>query len=105
MPNIREKKNKNGETISFDIRVYKGRDNTGKQLKPYIMTWKPSPNMTAKQIEKELNKQATLFEEQCKTGYIQDNKQTFAQYAEYVLALKERVITSYSIHYTKLYDG
>jgi len=95
MPSIREKKNKDGETISFEIRVYKGRDNTGKQLKPYIMTWKPSPNMTAKQIEKELNKQATLFEEQCKTGYIQDNKQTFAQYAEYVLALKERTGTKH----------
>ena len=95
MSNIREKKNKNGETISFEIRVYKGRDNTGKQLKPYTMTWKPSPNMTAKQIEKELNQQATLFEEQCKTGYIQDNKQTFAQYAEYVLALKERTGTKH----------
>jgi len=59
------------------------------------MTWKPSPNMTAKQIEKELDRQAHLFEEQCKTGYIQDNKQTFAQYAEYVLALKERTGTKH----------
>ena len=29
------------------------------------MTWKPEPNMTAKQIEKEVQRQATLFEERC----------------------------------------
>lgn len=89
MANITKRVGKNGE-LSFLIKVYKGRDISGKQLKPYVMTWKPSDNMTPKQIEKELQRQATLFEEQCKTGQISDNKQTFAQYAEYVINLKER---------------
>jgi len=32
------------------------------------MTWKPEPGMTAKQIEKELERQKILFEERCRTG-------------------------------------
>lgn len=90
MANIRPRKNKNGEIISYEIRVFKGRDENGKQLKPYVLTWKPLPNMTEKQIEKELNRQAVQFEEQCRQGYSLDNRQTFAQYAAYVVDLKER---------------
>lgn len=90
MANIRPRKNKYGEIISYEIRVFKGRDEKGKQLKPYVMTWKPAPNMTAKQIEKELNRQAVRFEEQCKQGFSLDNRQTFAQYSAYVIDLKER---------------
>lgn len=33
------------------------------------MTWKPEPKMTTKQIEKELNRQAVMFEEACNKGY------------------------------------
>lgn len=90
MANIRPRKNKNGEIISYEIRVFKGRDENGKQLKPYVMTWKPAPGMTAKQIDKELNRQAVTFEEQCRQGYSLDNRQTFSQYAGYVIDLKER---------------
>ena len=88
MANITSRKDKNGNIISYRIRIYKGRDQFGKQLKPYEMTWKPNKNMTAKQIEKELNRQATLFEEKCKHGLVSDGKQTFAEYAEYVMKLK-----------------
>ena len=31
-----------------------------------------------------------MFERQCREGYLSDGRQTFAQYAEYVLELKER---------------
>ena len=55
MPNITPRKNKNGEITSYTIRVYHGYDGAGKRLKPYTMSWKPAPNMTQKQIEKELN--------------------------------------------------
>lgn len=48
---------------SYKIIVSKGYDITGKQLRER-MTWTPSPGMTPRQIEKELNRQATLFEEQ-----------------------------------------
>jgi len=52
------------------------------------MSYKPAPHMTARQIEKELNRQAVQFEEQCRQGYSLDNRQTFAEYAEYVLKCK-----------------
>ena len=74
MASISTRKNKNGEIISYRIRVSRGYDVKGNKLKPYEMTYKPAPNMTAKQIEKELNKQAVMFEEQCKQGIIGKNK-------------------------------
>lgn len=89
MANITPRKNKDGVITSYTIRVYHGYDGAGKRLKPYTMSWKPAPGMTAKQIEKELNRQAVQFEEQCRAGYALDNRQTFAEYAEYVVNLKE----------------
>lgn len=58
MANITPRKNKDGVITSYTIRVYHGYDKTGKRLKPYTMSYKPDPNMTARQIEKELNRQA-----------------------------------------------
>lgn len=68
MPTITPRKNKDGEIISYTIRVYHGYDSKGKRLKPYSMTYKPAPKMTAKQIEKELQKISLEFEERCKKG-------------------------------------
>ncbi len=68
MANITPRKNKDGVITSYTIRVYHGYDGAGKRLKPYTMSYKPAPNMTARQIEKELNRQAVQFEEQCKNG-------------------------------------
>ena len=106
MPNITPRKNKNGEITSYTIRVYHGYDGAGNRLKPYTMSWKPAPNMTQKQIEKELNRQAVQFEEQCRNGYALDNKQTFAEYAEYVLKCKEEngIKTRTIESYTKLME-
>lgn len=53
---------------SFVIRVSCGYDTKGKQVYQ-SMTWKPDPGMTKKQIEKEVNRQAVLFEEKCKNGF------------------------------------
>ena len=50
---------------SYIIRVSCGYDVKGKQIRQ-SMTWTPLPNMTKKQIEKELIRQATLFEESVK---------------------------------------
>ena len=54
---------------SFEIKVSCGYGVDGKQRAQY-KTWKPEPNMTPKQIEKEVNRQAVLFEEACKKGQI-----------------------------------
>lgn len=70
MASITERKNKSGEIISYTIRVYRGYDSAGKRLKPYTMTYKPESGMTPKQIEKELNRRAVQFEDECKTGLV-----------------------------------
>ncbi len=73
MASINPRKNKNGEVISYTIRVYQGYDSAGNRLKPHTISYKPAPGMTAKQIEKELSRQAVQFEEQCKNGLTSSN--------------------------------
>lgn len=90
MANIQPRKNKDGEIISYSIRVHKGRDANGSQLKPYCMTWIVPDGWSKSKIEKELNSQTVLFEQKCKEGIVADNKQTFERYALYVMSLKER---------------
>ncbi len=69
---------KRGNT--YQIRVSCGYDTSGNQV-IQTTTWKPEPNMTARQIEKEVQKQAMLFEEKCLKGQITANVkfETFAE--------------------------
>lgn len=91
MAYLQARKNKEGAVVSYSIRVYKGRDpRTGRQLTPYTMTWRVPEGWSEKRARKEAEKQAAVFERQCREGYLSDGRQTFAQYAEYVLELKER---------------
>lgn len=75
MANIR----KRGDT--YQIRVFVGRDCDGKQIIK-TKTWKPSPGMTERQVKKELDKQAVLFEQQVETGQFLDGSITFSEFAE-----------------------
>lgn len=93
MANVTPRKNKDGEIISYQIRVFRGRNADGTRLKDYMMTWRPTPGMTKRQITKELERQATLFEEACKQGQVSIEKPTFEKYAAYVMELKERTGT------------
>lgn len=52
---------------SYRITVSAGYDGTGKQIRK-TKTWKPEPGMTARQIEKELDRQAVLFETRVSSG-------------------------------------
>lgn len=74
MSTIRKRNN------SYEISVSCGYDINGKQIRR-TMTYKPDPNMTAKQIEKEVQRQAVLFEEQCAKGLVMDGKIKFADFA------------------------
>lgn len=84
------RKNKNGEIISYQIQVYRGRNADGKKLKPYSMTWKVPKDWSDKKIQKELNRVVTLFEENCHNGTVSTEKHTFEEYANYVIDLKEK---------------
>ena len=65
---------------SYQIRVSCGYDTNGKQV-IRTKTWKPTANMTAKQIEKELNKQAVMFEDACMNGFVGSSAK-FSEFAE-----------------------
>ena len=54
---------------SYRIKVSCGYKADGTQVFQR-MTWTPDEKMTAKQIEKEVQRQAVLFEEDCKRGQI-----------------------------------
>lgn len=77
--NITERKGKKG--ISYNIRVFVGTDVDGKK-KFKSMTWKPKEGMTKRQIEKELQKIALHFEEECLNGEKAKKKATFKYLAE-----------------------
>lgn len=70
---------KRGNT--YQIRVSCGYDVLGKHIEK-TMTWKPKQGMTQKQIDKELNRQAVMFEEKCMTGQFLDGNITFAEFTE-----------------------
>lgn len=53
---------------SYLIRVSCGYDINGRH-KEQSMTWKPDEGMTKRQVEKELNRQAVMFEEACNRGF------------------------------------
>ena len=70
----------------YRITVAAGIDMTGKQIRHRIV-WTPEPGMTERQIKKELERQAVLFEEQVKTGGgVADGNIRFADFAERYMA-------------------
>ena len=84
---------------SYQIRVSCGYDTNGNQVEQ-SMTWRPDPKMTPKQIEKELNRQAVMFEEACSNGHTTSAikfqevaEQWFKEYAE--IKLKAQTLRCY----------
>ncbi|WP_457789710.1 tyrosine-type recombinase/integrase [Anaeromassilibacillus sp. SJQ-5] len=75
MPTIQ----KRGDT--YRITVSNGYDASGKQLRKST-TWKPAPGMTQKQIQKELDRQAVLFEEKVKSGTAADSSMKLSALAD-----------------------
>ena len=66
---------------SYRITVCCGYDINGKQLRRR-MTYTPDEKMTAKQIEKEVQRQAVLFEEQCNNGQVMGGNIRLADFIE-----------------------
>lgn len=87
MATIEKLTNKTG--VTYRISVSSGFDTQGKRIR-HRMTYKPDPGMTPRQIEKAVQRAATDFERSIEQGFVLDNRQTFADYAAYVLDLKER---------------
>lgn len=66
---------------SYRITVSHGYDIAGRQIR-HKMTWTPKPGMTDRQAEKELNRQAVLFEERCTSQLVQGGNVRLADYLE-----------------------
>lgn len=90
MANKQPRYNKDGKLISYSIRVYRGRDADGKMLKPYTTTFKVKDTWSESTAEKKAEAFARDFERDCLEGKATDNRQTFHDYAEYVLREKEK---------------
>ena len=78
--------------LTYRITVYAGFDTQGKRIR-HRMSYKPTPGMTPRQIEKAAQKAAMDFERSIEQGFALDNRQTFAEYAAYVMDLKRRTGT------------
>ena len=78
--------------LTYRITVYSGFDTQGKRIR-HRMNYKPAPGMTPRQIEKAAQRAAADFERSIEQGFALDNRQTFAEYAAYVLDLKQRTGT------------
>lgn len=99
MATITPRKNKEGNIVSYQIEVYRGRDAEGRKLKPYTMRWHVPDNWQSEnKIKKELDRVAAEFENECKAGNISTDKKTFLQYSEYVMQLKERDNKHRTVH-------
>lgn len=94
---------------SYQIRVSCGYDTLGNQVNKN-KTWTPEKGMTPKQIEKELNRQAVMFEEACNNGFQSKSikfqefaEEWFKQYAE--TKLKTQTVRCYHNCEKKVYKA
>ena len=98
---------KRGNT--YRIKVSCGYDVHGKQI-VQSKTWKPDAGMSARQIEKELQRQTVLFEEECLQGNViatikfeEFAKQWFKEYAD--KKLKAQTIRGYHYLEPRIYKA
>lgn len=87
MSSIQKVEGKKG--TSYRIFVASGRAADGGQVR-HTKTWKVPAGMTAKKAEKEVQKIAFEFEQEIQKGIIADDRQTVAEYGEYVIDLKQK---------------
>lgn len=72
------------------------------------MTWVPEPGMSERQIKKELDQQAVLFEEKVLNGTTAKSNMRFADFAEKYMAeyaqlyLKAKIIATYTEHLRRI---
>lgn len=80
MASISPRKDKNGTTISFQIKVSRGRDPlTRKQLTPFTTTYTPPAGWSTKAIERDLMRFVGEFEVACKRGEIKTKEEIKAE--------------------------
>ena len=97
MPTIQKRNN------TYLITASCGYDIRGKQIRR-SMTYKPDPGMTQRQIEKEVQRQAVLFQEECDKGNVLRGNIKLADFMELyfenhaVPTLKKKTVLGYRAH-------
>lgn len=82
-------KDKDGRVVSYQIQVFRGRDSSGKKLKPYTESWKvPETYKSEKAIKKALEKAMGEFEAKCKEGKVSIDTSTLSEYCRRYIELK-----------------
>ena len=90
MANIQERRDKDGKLISFSIRVYRGRNSMGEQLKPATLTFPEEQGWSEKTAKQKAVAAAAVFEKQIKDGVATDTRLRFDAYSEYVVNMREQ---------------
>lgn len=89
MASIQERRDKTGKLKSYSVRVHRGRDAEGHQLKPWTVTFRCEPTWTEKTARKKAEAFAATFEKECREGTRTDTRQTVEQFGKYCIDLKE----------------
>lgn len=90
---------------AYSIRVFRGKDENGKELSPYQMTWEvPATMKDEKRIKNALSKVVGEFETDCRRGQVSADNRTVKEYARYYLDISARdnKIKSTSFYYSLL---
>ncbi len=90
MAYIEPKYNKEGDLTHYRIAASCGYDYKGRQIRKYKTWWPDDRNMSKRQMAKKAMQAACDFELKLEQGYQVDDNQKFADYAEYVMDLKQR---------------
>lgn len=90
MPCVEPRVNAKGKITSYRITISDGYKLDGSQNRHYFIWIPPRADMPVSQMEKEATAAAYKFEEKLQMGFKLDNRVTFAEYAAYVLELKEQ---------------
>lgn len=93
MASITKRKNKQGEVIAYQIRVYKGSTIDGKHQTPYNLTWVPEKGMTEKQIQRQLQKIAMEFETQCEKGGVSTSAVKLSEFCSQYLQIMKNTLS------------
>lgn len=88
MATTRRYLNKKGEVVSIQIHVHRGEDEQGKTLKPYQKSVRVPKGATERQIRKLKQREAVLFEKECREGLVSDSRILFRDFAKQVLEIK-----------------
>lgn len=89
MANLQERRDKEGKLISYSIRVHRGRDASGRQLKPFTCSFRVKTTWSEKTARKRAEAFAAQFEKECREKGTNDNRVKFEDYLKYVIDLRE----------------